>query len=219
MLIVRIKTRGWLANNRDFTQNPRLGEDECNGDFANNGWSSPYGISALAGLCGIFPSNPRGEVVKLNTWSRIVAVACMLASAPLGFLKYPWLPATVMEFAELQHDPAPWGTPSYHEGRAERLARVKLALLLYGLGTISLCGLSAIIAQVLPWWLELLTWGLTALTALAIARFDTPTIAGTDPVYLFAAVHIPAAISAVSALFAIVSLGRQLLHRRSSNLP
>ena len=154
--------------------------------------------------------------MKLKTWSRIVAVACMLASAPLGFLKYPWLPATVMEFAELQHDPAPWGTPSYHQGRVERLARVKLALLLYCLGTISLCGLSAIIAQVLPWWLELLTWGLTALTALGIALFDTPIMAGTDPVYLFATVSIPAAIGAVSALFAVVSLGWQLPHRRSS---
>src|SRR5690348_16951157 len=136
--------------------------------------------------------------MKLETWPRTVAVACMLASAPLGFLKYPWLPATVMEFAELQHDPAPWATPSYHQGRAERLARVKLALLLYGLGTLSLCGLSAIIAQVLPWWLELLTWGLTALTASGIARFDTPTMAGTDPVYLLATVYIPMLIGAVS---------------------
>ncbi len=123
-----------------------------------------------------------------------------------------------MEFAELQPDPAPWGTPSYHQGRAERLARVKLALLLYALGTASLCGLSAIISQVLPWWLELVTWGLTSVTALQIARFDTPILPGTDPAYLFATVYLPTGIGAAAALFAVVSLAWQFRHRQSQGV-
>jgi hypothetical protein len=150
--------------------------------------------------------------VKLKTWSRIAAVVCILTSAPLCVLKYPWLPATVLQFAELQHDRAPWGTPSYHQGREERLARVKLALLLYALGTASLCGLLAIAAQVLPWWLEPLTWGLIAVTALWIARFDTPAMPGTHPTYLFVAVYLPAGIGAAAALFAVVSLAWQFGH-------
>ena len=153
--------------------------------------------------------------MKLKTYSRIVAVGCILASAPIAFLSYPWLPATVMEFVELQHDPAPWGTASYHQGRAERLERVNRALVLYGAGTVSLCGLSAIIAQVLPWWLEVSAWALTAVTALGIARFNTLMMPGTDPAYVFVTVYVPAGIGAIAAVFAILSLGWQLPYRFS----
>ncbi len=145
--------------------------------------------------------------MKLKTWSRIIALACILASAPLAFLTYPWLPATAREFAELQHDPAPWGTPSYHQGRAERLQRVEAALLLYGLGTVCLVGLSAVVAETLPWILELLTWAVTALTALGIAQFEKPIMPGTALAYLIATVYIPAAIAALAAALAIARFG------------
>jgi hypothetical protein len=31
------------------------------------------------------------------------------------FCKFLWLPATASELVQLQHDPAPWGTPAYQE--------------------------------------------------------------------------------------------------------
>ena len=153
--------------------------------------------------------------MKLKTWLRIAALGCILASAPVAFLKYPWLPATIMEFAELQHDPAPWGTPSYQQGRAARLERVKLALLLYAVGTVSLCGLSAIVAKLLPWWADLVAWGMTAVTGLGIARFDRPMMPGTDPAYVFMTVYLPAGIGVVAAVFAVVSFGSQLPQKRT----
>src|SRR5215469_13328507 len=107
---------------------------------------------------------------------RVAALGCILASLPIAFLTFPWLPATVMEFRELQHDPAPWGTASYHADRAQRRERVRLALVLYALGTISLCGLYAIVASILPWWVQTVIWIITFLTALQITRFETPTM-------------------------------------------
>jgi hypothetical protein len=100
--------------------------------------------------------------VKLSRLLRIMALVCILASAPVAFWKYPWLPATLMEFAELQHDPAPWGTPSYHvlprrSRAAPRASEARLVLLLDALGTVSLYWLVTIVAKTLPWWAELAT--------------------------------------------------------------
>jgi len=110
------------------------------------------------------------RTMKLKTWLRITALVCIFASTPVAFLTYPWMPATVMEFVDLQHDPAPWGTASYHEGREQRMEHVRLALILYALGTLSLAGFWAIVAAVLPWWLESAAWSLAAVTAFGVSR-------------------------------------------------
>jgi hypothetical protein len=100
---------------------------------------------------------------------RIVAACCLLGSAPLALVEFLWLPATVIEFVQLQHDPAPWGTPSYHAGREVRLNRVREALLLYALGAAALCGLCIVVANVLSWRGELAIWSITAVAGMGIA--------------------------------------------------
>jgi hypothetical protein len=128
-------------------------------------------------------------------------MVCVLGSMPLALLTYPWLPATVVEFVELRHDPPPSATLSFREYRAQRLQHVTLALLLYGLGTVSLCGLLAIAAaNALPWLLELTTWAMTAVTGAAIARFEYSTGPGADPAYVFMTVYLPSIISVIAAV-------------------
>src|SRR5438309_9329157 len=125
-----------------------------------------------------------------------MALGCLVASLPLALLQFPWLPATVIEFVELQHDPAPWGTESYHIDRERRLGRVESALVLYALGIIALSGLGAIVIKVFPWWADLAIWIVTAATGVGIAQFERPIIGpGTDPVYSTIMISLPLGIA------------------------
>lgn len=89
---------------------------------------------------------------------RILALICILSSMPVACLKYVWLPGTVAEFVDLQHDPFPWGSASYHEDRALRLSRVSFALVLYALGTVSLVGLCLITRGTLSRRVQTASW-------------------------------------------------------------
>jgi hypothetical protein len=140
-----------------------------------------------------------------------MALACIVASLPIAFLTFPWLPATVIEFAELQHDPAPSGTESYHADRERRLGRIEAALALYALGIIALGGLGAIVAKVLPWWAELTIWIVTAATCVGIARFFRPIVGPrTDPVYAAMVTLLPLGIAITCAVASIMSASSQL---------
>jgi hypothetical protein len=150
--------------------------------------------------------------MTLSRSLRVAALLCILAAAPVAFLKYPWLPAIVMEFSELQHNPGPAGTASYHEYRALRLKRVKFALLLYALGTVSLCGLWAIVARVLPWWADLAGWFVTTLTGVGVVWFDSvDAVPGTDPAYIIMTVYLPLGVAAIATIAVMVLSGSRLL--------
>ena len=152
--------------------------------------------------------------LKLTGITRIIAVGCIVASLPIAFLQFPWLPAMVIEFVELQHDPAPWGTASYHMDRERRLGRVESALILYALGIFALAGLGAIVVKVVPWWAELAIWITTTATCVGIAQFVRPIIGPrTDPVYSAIMVSLPLGIAITCALAALMSAGSQLLRK------
>jgi len=143
-----------------------------------------------------------------------MALGCIVASLPIAFLQYPWLPATVIEFGQLQHDPAPWGTESYHIDRERHLGRVKSALILYAFGTFALSGLAAIVIKIFPWWAELAVWIMTSATGVGIARFVKPLVGPTtDPVYTAIMIYMPLGIAITCALAAVMSLGSQLLRK------
>jgi hypothetical protein len=139
---------------------------------------------------------------------RIVAACCLLGSAPLALVEFLWLPATVIEFVQLQHDPAPWGTPSYHAGREVRLNRVREALLLYALGAAALCGLCIVVANVLSWRGELAIWSITAVAGMGIARFIGAMVVpgGESTSAYFFAVYIPLGIGVIAVIAAILTL-------------
>jgi hypothetical protein len=150
--------------------------------------------------------------VTLSGALRVAALVCILGSAPVALLKYPWLPAMVKEFSQLLHDPAPGGTASYHEYRAQRLERVEFALLLYALGSVSLGGLGAMVANLLPWWADLAGWLVAALTGAGVVWFDRVDVApGTDPAYILLTVYLPLGVAAIATIAVIALAGSRLV--------
>ena len=138
---------------------------------------------------------------------RVLASVCILAAIPLACVKYPWLPATVWEFRDLQHDPYPWGSESYHQDRARRLSRVTLALLLYALSTCSLIGLCLVAKGASSRRVQALSWLMSAAAGVGIAKFEQPRIgANTDSAYVLMAIYLPLGIAAVSGTAALVTL-------------
>jgi small neutral amino acid transporter SnatA (MarC family) len=145
--------------------------------------------------------------MSLGDALRTLAFVCLVASMPLACVKYPWMPATVMEFVELQRDPSPQGTASYHAARSTRLQGVGLALTLYALGTISQFGLSIVATKAAPRWIEVAAWAIVAVTGIGIARFEQPTIQPTmASAYLVIAVYIPLGIVALAGPGALATL-------------
>lgn len=141
---------------------------------------------------------------------RILAITCIVASMPLACLKYPWLPATVVEFVDLQHDPYPLGTESYHQDRARRLSRVTLALLLYTLGTVSLVGLCFVAKGAMSRRVQAASWLISAATGVGIAQFEQPRIGpSTDHAYVVMTIYFPLGIAALSGAAALVTLALQ----------
>jgi len=138
---------------------------------------------------------------------RVLAVACILAATPLACVKYPWLPATAIEFTELQREPYPGGTESYHEDRDRRSSRVSVALLLYASGTVSLVGLFLVARGVTSRRAQTITWLITAATGAGIASFERSRIGfGTDVSYVAMAFHTPMGIAVVASLAALLTL-------------
>jgi hypothetical protein len=128
-----------------------------------------------------------------------------------------------MEFAELQHDPAPWGTPSYHvlprrSRAAPRASEARLVLLLYALGTVSLYWLVTIVAKTLPWWAELATWSVIAVTGLGIARFEIPIMPGSNPAYVFMTVYLPLGIAVIAAVAVVLTFSSQVQRKLAAEL-
>jgi hypothetical protein len=150
---------------------------------------------------------------------RIAAVFCLLGAAPLAFVEFLWLPATVNEFVQLQHDPAPWATPSYHESRDAHLNHVRHALLLYALGTAAVCGLCIVAANVLSWKGDLAIWSVTAIAGGGIAQFISAMVVPgreSTPAYFFG-VYIPLVIGVIAAAAAILTLASRFLRNSTAS--
>jgi hypothetical protein len=149
---------------------------------------------------------------------RIAAACCLLGAAPLAFVEFLWLPATVIESVQLQHDSAPWGTPSYHAGREVRLNRAREALFLYALGAAALCGLCIVVANVFSWRVELGIWSVTAIAGIGIARFiSAMVVPGSESTaaYFFS-VYIPLGIGVIAAIAAIFTFASQFFWRSAA---
>ncbi|MGA7915960.1 MAG: hypothetical protein WCA00_12045 [Candidatus Acidiferrales bacterium] len=126
-----------------------------------------------------------------------------------------WLPAQVKEFVQLQHDPAPWGTPDYHRDREVHLNSTRHVLLLDALGAAALCGLCIVVAGVLSWRGELAIWIVIAAAGGSIAQFMhawiLPGKESTAP-YIFA-VDVPASIAVIAVAGAVATLASRFLRK------
>jgi hypothetical protein len=148
--------------------------------------------------------------VNQRNLTRALAIICIVAALPLAFLTLPWLPGTILDYADLLRAPVPaWATESYRTSRESHLHHSEVALTLYALGLLALAGLAAITAKILPVSAELLLWLITAGTAVGISSFWGPSISsGTDPTFILFAVRVPVGIAAVAGLGAVVSLAQ-----------
>jgi hypothetical protein len=155
--------------------------------------------------------------MNLRNISRVLAVGSLLASTPVALLKYPWLPATVMEFVQLRREPPSYATESYRQDRARLIRSTRVALLLYALGTASLWGLCFLAVGRLRWWTEIGTWMLVGLTGIWIADFESPSIGPTtDRFYVGVMIGIPHAIAVASGAAALFRLTLHFILRPAS---
>jgi hypothetical protein len=129
---------------------------------------------------------------------------CLVAALPLAWIKYPWMPATIMETVASYHEPYPDGTASYLADRNRLFAEWHLATALYILGTASLVGLGSIATQRASRRLQIACWILAGITGMAVAGFERSRIASDmKSAYAIMAVWLPLAITGIS----IVGLG------------
>lgn len=140
---------------------------------------------------------------------------CLLSAVPLTFFSVLWLPANLIEFVRVQHDPAPWGTPEYHRDREAHINELRHELLLYALGTAALGGLLFIVAGVLDWRGELAIWSLIAIAGGGIAQFMhawlLPGKESTAP-YIFM-VDVPASIALVAVVGIVTTVASSFLRK------
>lgn len=156
-----------------------------------------------------------GSRIPRATVLRITAVGCLVMSLPIAFLKYPWLPATILEYNELRQAPSS-GTPSYQQDHEHQIELTQKALSLYATGSLALCGLAAIVLGILPYWAEIGAWLIAAAAGLEIGRFGQAYVdRSTDLVYVIVTVKLPFIIALVAAAAALVRLALQLSRLRS----
>ena len=152
--------------------------------------------------------------------SRVLAMGCLLASTPVALLKYPWLPATVMEFVQVRREPPSYATDSYRQDRARLMRSTRNALLLYALGTASLGILLFLAVGRLRWWTEIGAWMLVGLTGIWIADFEGTSIGPTtDRFYVRIIIGIPHAIAVASVAAALFRLALHFILRPASEEP
>lgn len=135
---------------------------------------------------------------------RILAATCLAAALPVACIKYPWMPATIMETVASYHEPYPDGTASYLADRRRLFVEWHLATGLYVLGTASLVGLLLIATQRASRRFQVAFWILAGVSGVGVAGFERPKIAfDMKSAYAIMAIWLPLPITGIS----IVGLG------------
>lgn len=142
---------------------------------------------------------------------RILALVCILASIPIACVKYPWLPVTVGELVQLQSEPPnPESTESYSIDRTRRRNRLIHAVALYGLGTASLFGLSAVALGGYSRKINAASWILSAVAGVAVAQFEQARIGpSTDNGYVLVMTYLPLGIAVVAGAAGLTTLAER----------
>jgi hypothetical protein len=138
---------------------------------------------------------------------RLLAAMCLVAALPLACIKYPWMPATVMETVASYREPYPDGSASYLADRRRLFVEWHLATGLYVLGTASLVGLWSIATQRTSRRLQVAFWVLAGVTGIGVAGFEWPKV-GSDMANAYAtmAMWLPLAIAGISIVGLVVTM-------------
>jgi hypothetical protein len=141
---------------------------------------------------------------------RLLAAICLVAASPLACIKYPWMPATVMETVASYHEPFPDGSASYLADRRRLFVEWHCATGLYVLGTASLVGVWSIATQrTSSRGLQAAFWVLAGVTGIGVAGFERPKIesAGLTNAYAIMAIWLPLAITTISIIGLMLTMG------------
>jgi FtsH-binding integral membrane protein len=129
---------------------------------------------------------------------RLLAVMCLVAALPLAVVKYPWMPATIIETVASYHEPYPDGTALYLAGRRRDFMQWHFATGLYLLGTVSLVGLARIVVGRPSIRAQVEVWILTVVAGLGVAAFERRRIPDMTSAYAVIAFWLPLAIAGLS---------------------
>lgn len=100
----------------------------------------------------------------------------LLLAVPIQLITAPWLVLTIFEFRDLLSELSRDGTPSYIEGRSDRLHRNIFTLSLYVLNIIAMIGLFGIAINILRKKIILIPiWFIVILLAFGYFVFIPPT--------------------------------------------
>jgi hydrogenase/urease accessory protein HupE len=140
---------------------------------------------------------------------RLLAAMCLVAALPLACIKYPWMPATVMETVASYHEPFPDGSASYLADRRRQFVEWHYATGLYVLGTASLVGLWSVATQrTSRRGLQAAFWVLAGVTGIGVAGFERPKIeSALTNAYAIMAVWLPLAITTISIIGLMLTMG------------
>ncbi len=139
---------------------------------------------------------------------RLLAAMCLVAALPLACIKYPWMPATIMETVASYHEPYPDGSASYLADRRRLFVEWHLASGLYVLGTASLVGLLSIATQRSSRRLQVAFWILAGVTGMGVAGFEIPkSKSDMTNAYAIMAIWLPLAITGISIVGLMLTIG------------
>ena len=137
---------------------------------------------------------------------RLLAATCLVAALPLAFVKYPWMPTTIIETVASYHEPYPDGTALYLAGRRRLFMEWHFATGLYLLGSVSLAGLACIVMRRPSLLAQVQVWILTVVAGFGVAAFERRRIPDMTSAYAVIAFWLPLAIAGLS----MVGLGLTL---------
>jgi FtsH-binding integral membrane protein len=123
---------------------------------------------------------------------------CLVAALPLAVIKYPWMPATIIETVASYHEPYPDGTAMYLAGRRRLFMQWHFATGLYLLGTVSLVGLARLVMRRPSIRAQVEIWILTVVAGLGVAAFERRRIPDMTSAYAVIAFWLPLAIAGLS---------------------
>ena len=151
---------------------------------------------------------------------RVLAVMCLVAAVPLACIKYPWMPATIMETVASYREPYPDGSASYLADRRRLFVEWHLATGLYVLGTASLVGLGSIATRRFSRRLQAALWVLAGITGMGVAGFERPKIASDmTSAYAMMAIWLPLAVTGMSIAGLMLTLGLRSCEKDGTSAP
>lgn len=141
---------------------------------------------------------------------RILAIAILVFATPIMLLKLPWLPVTAQTFIQTVSESTANGTAGYVKDHGERLSRLAVALVLYGLGLLAITGLFGIALGICKHpAAQKIAFVSALIVGAGMPFFDASQIdPATDRLYVVLVIYLPIVVALLSVTALCLSLFR-----------